>query len=943
MHRLGTFKPLLLAAVAIAIAGRAQAMFSGQSSSSGWIVFAAAVVLFIAALGRVSVGQFAAAGAQVDTGGVSPQATFFATGLILAAISTIGSVLLFGRESTGLLAWDLHLLSLLLLVAAFVPWGRLTRPTWPTLQQLAQRLAGALPVLLVLALATFARLWQLGTFPFGYWYDEAQNGLAALQILTDPLHRPIYFDSTNAPAHLNFLIALAFSLFGETPASQRLVSALFGILAVLFAYLLFRRWLGNWMGLFAAAVLAVMRYHLTFSRFGVQVISAPAFELATLYFLDRALARKRLSDFAWLGLSLGLGLAFYTAFRLFPVALGAFVILLLLGASLRLGLREAIGRYVVQLWRHWSIALLALLIAVAPVAQFALTQPDRFFARTNTVSIFEKRDQPDLAKALWSNTAKHLEMFNVRGDGNGRHNLPGAPMLDPVMGVLFVLGAAYALWHWKQPGNLLMLLVFAIMLLAGILSLDFEAPQSLRSIGVIPALVYFVTLPVAAMAEAARPLLQRTGPPALLRVGTWMWSLRMPIAAGALVLVIGVVAYLNLHTFFVVQQNDPSAWASYSTAETITANEMRKNQADYDFLITAVYDRGPITSFLAAEVKNEQRWTATDRLPVVRSDPGKGLIILLDGTMVPTYLEAKQIYPSAQFVEWHAPAGGGVVLYEVIVSADELQKLQGVEAAYYPGADASGSPSAQGVLAQAAADWTETQPAPLPFVALLRSTLRVEEYGDYRFSIAGGPGAKLFIDGNPVSDAPVQLARGTHALRLEVPGGTTSMQLLWQPPGAAQMEPIPAGSLFRPAMQVRGLLGSYYPNATWSGSPAFAQIDPAIAFYFHITPLPQPFSVEWSGKLFAPADGAYDLGLESVDGSWLDIDQQIVVENPTGHAKVDGTVNLTRGWHDIRVRFIDQTGGTQIYLWWTPPGATAPAWIPSLYLSPPMAQLPTLP
>src|ERR1043165_4640930 len=145
-------------------------------------------------------------------------------------------------------------------------------------------------------------------------------------------------------------------------------------------------------------------------------------------------------------------------------------------------------------------------------SQFALTNRDLFFASTSDVSIFQHRDDPNLREALLSNTLKHLEMFNLKGDNNGRHNLPGAPMLDSVMGVLFILGIAYSLWRWRDPPSLLMLLLFVIMLQGGILSLDFEAPQAYRSIGVIPALVYFITVPIAAVSQTVRRALRSEGP-----------------------------------------------------------------------------------------------------------------------------------------------------------------------------------------------------------------------------------------------------------------------------------------------------------------------------------------------------------------------------------------------------------------------------------------------
>ena len=56
--------------------------------------------------------------------------------------------------------------------------------------------------------------------------------------------------------------------------------------------------------------------------------------------------------------------------------------------------------------------------------------------------------------------------------------LSGEPMLDPVTGILFVLGFALACTRIRQPTYSLFLMLFAFNLLGGILSVDFEAPQS---------------------------------------------------------------------------------------------------------------------------------------------------------------------------------------------------------------------------------------------------------------------------------------------------------------------------------------------------------------------------------------------------------------------------------------------------------------------------------
>lgn len=948
MAKAHTLKPFLLAALAFALAGLGQSALSGPLISTSWIVYAiaavlfvAAAVLFVAAFRRVAGSQFAL-GHLSD---VPDTATGLLTSrllwvlLIIAALATLGSVVFFSTSAGAPNAWNLHIVSVLLFIAAFIPFDKLRRRSLPPRTQFAAELVHVLPIVAVLALAAFARVWELGEFPFGDWYDEASNGLAAAQILKDASFRPVFIDATLMPSHFNYLIAFSFSLFGVNPTALRLVTATFGFAAVLFAYLLFRRWFGGGLGVVAACVLAVMRYHLTFSRFGLQGIATPAFELATLYFLDRALAEKKVSDFAWFGLMVGFGLAFYFAFRLFPIVLAVFLVGLLIAALVRYDVRETNRRFVKGMWQHWLIAAVAVLIALAPVAQFAIRNNDAFFKRTGTTSIFQGHDEPDLAKALWNNLSKHLLMFNVQGDRNGRHNLPGAPMLDPVMGALFILGIANALWRWRDPPNSLMLLVFIIMIQGGVLSLDFEAPQSLRAIGVIPALVYFITLPLAGIAEAIKDARRRESPNSQTpnsRFGHW--NLGVGVCGLAVLVLLALVTYFNLAMFFDTQKNDPSAWAAYSTGETIVANEMNRLAASDDFVLSAAYDKPPTVAFLAGNVTNYQRWTVIDRFPLVR-DAERGVVLMFDETLLSAYNDARRFYPSAKYQEHHAPKGGGPVMYEIYLTPDDLRAVRGVVARYFKGNTVEDKPAKEETLAQLAVDWTQTQPLNDPFVAEFRSTLYAQQYGSYRFGVRGAPVSTLWIDENPVSDPPLTLARGNHALRLQVRGNANKVELWWQPPNAPP-QLVPVANLFRAPVTNSGLLGAYYPSPNWTGIPAFVQIDPEIAFYFHIIPLPRPYTVEWIGKLFAPTAGEYRFALKSVDDSRLMLNDRVVVENPKGHATVEGVTQLEKGWHDISVHYSDKTGATQIYLYWTPPGSTESELVPSHYLSPPMGQYP---
>jgi dolichyl-phosphate-mannose-protein mannosyltransferase/PA14 domain-containing protein len=943
MNKAYLSKSSLLGVLAFVLALLGQIALKGSLKSYSWILFLSAVALFVYVFRARSLSHLSLQTKDTEAQ-PSDLRTIRFTPLVFSVITTIISFVLFNAAYNPL-AWLVHLLSVCLFIAAFIQVPRFT----------VKIQVGSLILLVgILLLASLVRFWQLDKFPFGTWYDEAFNGNLASEILHNPGFRPIFFEADTLPSHLAYLFALSFKFFGTSTTAMRCVTAAFGVITVLFTYLLFRRWFNERIGLIAAFLFAVMRYDLTFSRIAMHGVTTPAFEVAVLYLLDRALEHKRFADFAWLGLVMGFGLAFYTPFRLFPVIILSFLLLI---AGINLW-RQRISKKDTSepswVWRpgvpHWEgqfvarlgIMLIGMLIAISPVIQFAVQNREVFTARTSAVSIFEKRDEPDLAKALWSNTVKHMLMFNVKGDPNGRHNWPGQPMLDPLMGALFVLGLGYGLWRWRDLPNLLMLMIFFIMILPGIFSLDFEAPQSLRSIGVMPALVYFSVLPIALLlsefshvfrqsAENREPSLVQAGMP---KIAQWI-----PLYL-SLIGLLSALAYLNINTYFNKQEISPDVWAEHSAAETMVANEMNRLAGNNDIILSAMYDNYPTVLFLAGNVKNYQRWTNSDRLPLVRQDLERGIVMLFDGTLLSAYKDAQRLYPNAEFIEHHAPAGGGTVLYEVIVAPADLQAISGVVANYFEGTAVEGQPVRQEILAQPAVDWTTTQALPETFVAELRSTLDATEYGQYRFNVYGASGPSLWIDEFPVTDEPLTLARGNHTLRLQVPGSKGKIELWWLPPNAAQEQPVPGAYVFRPPVTNSGLLGAYYPSPDWSGDPAFMQVDPEIAFYFHIIPLPRPYSVQWIGKLFAPAAGEYHFALNSVDGSQLMLDNQLVVDNPNGHTTVENITGLTQGWHDVSIRFSDQTSATQIYLYWTPPGQTESELIPTRYLSPPMGEYP---
>ncbi len=146
---------------------------------------------------------------------------------------------------------------------------------------------------------------------------------------------------------------------------------------------------------------------------------------------------------------------------------------------------------------------------------------------------------------------------------------------------------------------------------------------------------------------------------------------------------------------------------------------------------------------------------------------------------------------------------------------------------------------------------------------------------------------------------------------------------------------IPAWALYSEPVAVHGLLGRYFANPDWAEPEAQARIDEQLDLYFHVTPLPRPYTVEWTGKIAIPESGRYSFGLISIDESELWIEGEAVTASGGANEYREADVELEAGLHDIRVRFADRTAHTHITLSWRPPwGGHTP--VPSAVLLPPL-------
>ena len=142
-----------------------------------------------------------------------------------------------------------------------------------------------------------------------------------------------------------------------------------------------------------------------------------------------------------------------------------------------------------------------------------------------------------------------------------------------------------------------------------------------------------------------------------------------------------------------------------------------------------------------------------------------------------------------------------------------------------------------------------------------------------------------------------------------------------------------------------GLLARYYRGTNWDGSVLYEIVDPLIAVHRQLQ-LPT-FSVWWQGIINVPESGAYVFETRSADGSYLYIDDQLVVDNGGVHSwrRVSNTVNLEAGPHQIGIKYFRSGGGIAMEVFWQPPRGPM-EFLPAQVLFPPgtvdLASLPPI-
>ena len=355
---------------------------------------------------------------------------------------------------------------------------------------------------LILGLALFLRLFQLGINPPSLYWDEASLGYNAYSILTSgkdehgevfPLARFIAFGDFKPPLYI-YTASLSILFFGLTEFAVRLPSSLAGFFMVLFTYLLCRElFFKKRISLVASFLIAVSPWSLQFSRAAFEANLGALFNLMGIYFFVLFKRRK---------IAIFLSVIFFI-FSFYTFNSNRITAPLLLAFLFIINFKTVLKNY---LWVFVSI--LIGIILILPSSHYLRDRESRvrfqevsIFNDLTPVEISNQRSQREgnspFAKVLHNRRVlfavsflKHFtanfdgRFLFVKGDANARLSILEMGELYPIELPLLILGVWYLALHKKKTGLIIALWMIIAVIPAATAK---EVPHALRIVSILPS------------------------------------------------------------------------------------------------------------------------------------------------------------------------------------------------------------------------------------------------------------------------------------------------------------------------------------------------------------------------------------------------------------------------------------------------------------------------
>jgi hypothetical protein len=477
--------------------------------------------------------------------------------------------------------------------------------------------------------------------------------------------------------------------------------------------------------------------------------------------------------------------------------------------------------------------------------------------------------------------------------------------VDRLTGALFVLGLSLAFLFATQSRHFFLIVLWFFALMPGMISLPFEAPQSARSIVAIPAVALLAALPVRALAGAFRRNLGRLGIVLVVTAGLVgaVWMVRE-----------------NYRLYFGVQMQRSDVWGkAFMGLETKVTRILRELPEDW-----VVYSRreGLYQRKLLDVLPQHERLFMQYRDMPPSYVPEADIVYVLDNARqdIPEHYW-KSLFGFGEFTQYINYLGERTC-YTFHVDRETIRWLKGVKAEYrLPGEDGEPFETRQDTPVFAPPGTWSGKPGPIGF--RWSGSIYAPQTGEYRFRSSAPVSGQLKIDGVLTGEGPAQLIAGWHEFEaLGEAESSAEFTIEWRIPGRPQFGPIPRECLFARGLPGHGLMGVYYRGNSWTSSPAYRQVDPAIDFFWEPRP---PGTVadwygRWMGYLEIDQAGPYQFRLDGPSPMVVKVDGEVVLD--VGKGRRAGRVNLEAGRRAIDMWYSrgGPTRDLRLQLKWLPPG-----------------------
>ena len=766
----------------------------------------------------------------------------------------------------------------------------------------------AAAVALILLLALFLRTYHFTSIPPGIYVDETNGALDALRILEGNSVSPFGTGWYGTPNGYIYYMAGMFKLLGANWTSLKLISLIPALLTVLAIYFLGRLVFGPVAGMSAMLLMASSRWHLSMSRWGWNETAPPLFQILATFFLIRGLRDRRAMDYVLSGLLMGLSIYTYLSARLAAATLLLYILLWVL--TDRSGVVASLRRS----WMGFVLFGVATLVTVAPIGVTYLTDPFAMNNRVAEISIFRDiRDQGSL-QPLILNVEDVLKFFHQTGDHQGKHNLPDEPMADPITGLLFAIGLAYSILHWKDQRYFLLILWLVLGLAGSFLSSHHESPQSYRALTALPAMILMAADILDRLLRSIYQVLQGQA-----------FAQSRPKLPAYIAGAIGLIALFGStawesNVYFGRQAASTAVEAGFNPMENRVAHEViTALQSDKDvYLSPGFAEFSPLRFLVYGVIKARTGENTLDNRPyhtllpatdLPVEDTGKDVLMLLDSSYWPLRDYIQFYYPKAKMGLSKLP-DGTPLYFKIEIPHEQIASLQGLtETVTSPDGN-----SKQNLVPDVKVEDQDQKASQITW----EGAIQIEHGGTYE--IKGEGGLEVFVDNLPVS-GPQYLGRGLYDLKaIWNAGDSPDANLTWKMPDQ-DWSNIPAKALFRTPGQRQGLLGVYWDNTNWQNTPVFHQVTPILLLAWNdeqpIVPN-GPFSARYNGTLKITEPGSYTFRVEADDGARLIIDSHVIGEGvtPGQPNNFDTVVDLEAGEHPIRIEYFQQGGGSALRVFW---------------------------